>query len=76
MRTNPGLGPEASTIIGGVDMLASSGGPPLLLRRKLKLKAKSESSLPYFSFKRLVPGAFNLGLIGSTCTALRCWKQR
>jgi hypothetical protein len=39
-------------------------------RRKLNLKAEVESSISYFSFKRLVPGGFNLGLIGSTCTAL------
>ena len=39
-------------------------------RRKLKLKAKFESSLSYYSFKRLDPGAFNVGFIGSTCTAL------
>ena len=26
--------------------------------------------MSYFSFNRLVPGAFNLDLIGSTCTAL------
>jgi hypothetical protein len=33
------------------------------------LKAKCESGPPYVSLKRLVPGAFNLGLTGSTCTA-------
>jgi hypothetical protein len=38
--------------------------------RKLKLEAKLESSSSYFSFKHLVPGAFNVCLIGSTCTAL------
>jgi hypothetical protein len=38
-------------------------------RRKLNLKATFETSLPYSSFKRMVPGAFNVGLIGSTCTA-------
>jgi len=38
--------------------------------RKLNLTAKVESSMSHFSFKCLVPGAFNLGLIGSTCTAL------
>jgi hypothetical protein len=42
----------------------------LMKRRKLILKAKVESNLSYFSFKRLGPGAFNVGLIGSTCTAL------
>ena len=39
-------------------------------RRKWDLKARLESGLPYFSSKRIVPGAFNKGLIGSTCTAL------
>ena len=37
-------------------------------RRKLKLKANLESDFSNYSFKRLVPGAFNVGLIGSTCT--------
>jgi hypothetical protein len=36
---------------------------PNVKRRKLKLKAKLESSSSYSSFKRLVPGAFNVGLI-------------
>jgi len=43
---------------------------PMVQRRKLKLKAEVESSMSHFSFKRLVPGGFNVGLIGSTCTAL------
>ena len=34
------------------------------------LKAKVESSSSYLGVKRLVSGAFNVGLIGSTCTAL------
>jgi len=34
------------------------------------MKPKLESSLTCFSFKRLVPDAFNVGLIGSVCTAL------
>jgi hypothetical protein len=33
------------------------------------LKARVESESLTFSFKRLAPGAFNMGLIGSTCTA-------
>ena len=37
---------------------------------QVELKAKLESGLPYFSFKSLIPGGFNVGLIGSTCTAL------
>jgi len=36
----------------------------------LKLKAKLESRISCFSFKHSVLGAFNMGLIGSTCTAL------
>jgi len=36
----------------------------------VKLKAKFESGSSHVSLKRLVPGAFNVGLIGSTCTAL------
>jgi len=39
-------------------------------RRKLNLKAEVESSISQYSFKRLVPGGFSLGFIGSTCTAL------
>jgi len=35
-----------------------------LYRRKLKLKAIFKSSQSYFSFKRLVPGAFNVSFIG------------
>jgi len=35
-------------------------------RRKLNLKAKFESSSSHYSFKHLVPGAFNMGFIGST----------
>jgi len=47
--------------------LASSSS---LWRRKWILKAKIECSLSYSSFKRLVPGGVNWGLIGPTCTAL------
>jgi len=36
----------------------------------LNFKAEVESSISQFGFKRSVPGAFNLGFIGSTCTAL------
>jgi len=39
-------------------------------RRKLKLKAQVESDSSCFSVQRLVPGALNVGLIGSTCTKL------
>ena len=33
------------------------------------LKAIFESGRSYFNFKRLIPGGFNKGFIGSTCTA-------
>jgi hypothetical protein len=39
-------------------------------RRKLNLKAKFENSSSYLSYKRLLPGTFKVGLIGSTCTTL------
>jgi hypothetical protein len=39
-------------------------------RRKMTLKAEYESSSSHFSFKRLVQGAFNVGLILSAITAL------
>ena len=42
----------------------------VVLRRKLKLKATFESNSSDFRFKRRVPGAFSVGLIGSTCTAI------
>ena len=39
-------------------------------RRKLNLKAKFEGDSSYYSFKRLAPDAVNVGLKGSTCTAV------
>jgi len=42
----------------------------LMERRKLNLKAKFGSVFSYSSFQRLDSGAFNVGFIGSTCTAL------
>ena len=45
-------------------------GSTRLKRRKKNLIAKFQSASLYYSFKRLVPGAFNMGLIGSTCTGL------
>jgi len=38
-------------------------------RRKLNLKPKTRTASSYFSFKRLVPGAFNTRFNLSTCTA-------
>jgi len=37
---------------------------------QVEIESKLEIGLSYFSFKLLVPGSFNLGLIGATCTAL------
>jgi len=37
---------------------------------QVKLKAIFESNSSCYSFKRLIPGAFDAGLIGSSCTAL------
>jgi hypothetical protein len=49
---------------------ASAAARSVMQRRKLNLLANFESGSPYFNFKRLVPGGFNMGFIGSTCTAL------
>ncbi len=45
-------------------------GGHLVLAAQFELDSKLESGLSYFGFKRLVPGAFNVGLIGSICNAL------
>jgi len=42
---------------------------PFQQRRELTLKANLEGDSTYNIFKRLVPGAFNMGFIGPTCTA-------
>jgi len=47
----------------------------LMERHKLNLKAKFKSGSSYFSFKRIILGVFNVGLIGSICTALP-WTGR
>jgi hypothetical protein len=44
--------------------------PPLDVAAQVGIKVKLESSLSNFSFRHLVPGAFNVGLIGSTCIAI------
>jgi hypothetical protein len=56
----------------------------LMKRRNLELKAKFEGDSSYYTFKRLVPGAVSVALIGSTCTTLpqrwrappwrSCWR--
>ena len=53
-----------------VNEIFSSPAKSVVYRRKLELKAKLESGSTYCRFKRLLPGAFNVGLIGSACTAL------
>ena len=45
-------------------------GVVLGVAAQVEFESKFESDLKCFSFKRLVPGTFNTGLIGSTCTAL------
>jgi hypothetical protein len=45
----------------------------------LNLKAKFETGSSCSSFKRLVPGAFKVDFIASTCTGLPwavCWRAR
>jgi len=49
---------------------ASRPTTTVVYRRKSNLKAQFEGGLSYSSFKRSVPGNFNVGLIGSTCTGL------
>jgi len=49
---------------------AAGSAPAVVQRLKLNLKAKFVNSPCYLSFKCIYPGAFNLGLIGSICTAL------
>jgi len=39
-------------------------------RRKFNMKAKLGGAQHISNFKRLFPCAFNMGFIGSTCTAL------
>jgi len=40
------------------------------------MKAEVESSISCFGFQRLVPGDFNVVLMGSTCTALPMSRRR
>jgi hypothetical protein len=55
-----------------VALSAARGGRLMRLdvAAQVDLKAKFESVSSYFSFKRSVLGTFNVGSIGSTCTAL------
>jgi len=52
-----------------VSSACASLGDTIVWRRKLNLKAKFESGSSHLSLRQLDPGAFNVGLIGSTCTA-------
>jgi len=54
---------------GGEGGGGDGGGGGLGGAAQVEIESKIESTSSYFSFKRLVPGGFNLGLIGSTCTA-------
>jgi hypothetical protein len=56
---------DAAELLDAVEELV----PLLDVAAHFNLKAKLESGSSYFSFKRLVPGAFNVVLIVSTCTA-------
>jgi len=47
----------------------------MLKRRKLRLNAKVDRRSSQFNFKCLVPGAFHLYFIGSTCTASPCTRR-
>ena len=61
-RFSPVVAPPVTAMVS--KLLVSS-----LQRRKLNLKAKLESGSSIVSFRRLIPGAFNTGMTGSTCTA-------
>jgi len=65
------LSPTASTRSASTKVLNTCTSS--LKRRKLKLKANFEGGPSYYSFKRLVPGALNMGLTGSSCTSLPRW---
>ena len=54
----------------GVHAVPRATGQRQDVAAQVELKATIVSSLLYYSIKRSVPGGFNVGLIGSTCTAL------
>ena len=70
MRRNASAASSAS------DPVFSLTSTTKVWRRKLKLKVKFESGLSHSGFKGSAPGAFNVGLIGSTCTALPRARRR
>jgi hypothetical protein len=53
-----------------ISLFASYATYALMERRKLKLKPKGFKQFLMFSFKRSLPGAFNVGLICSSFTVL------
>jgi hypothetical protein len=59
----------------GVPPLPGAGlelevGARLGVAPQVELRAKFEGDSSHYSFNRLVPGAFNMCFIGSTCTAI------
>ena len=68
----PHRGPEHVTDMKGFISLASQVS--IGYRRKLKLTAKFEGGSSYDSFKCFFAGAFNVGLIGSSCSA-QPWRR-
>jgi hypothetical protein len=62
-------------IAGPTDKVRVHERQVLLLGREVaaqvEIVVKVESNLSCVSFERLVPGAFIVGLIGSTCTTLQ-----
>jgi len=45
----------------------------LLEAAQVEIETKIDRTSAHFIFKRLVPGGFNVGLIGTTCTAPPDW---
>jgi hypothetical protein len=64
---------EAVTLHAELRALQVEAGAPAVAAQfepESKIEAKLKTVLSYSSFKRLVPGALNMGFVGSTCTAL------
>ena len=72
MGSGVGVAVGAGLGVGVGAGVGSGVGVAVVYRRKLKLKANFETSFSLYSFKRLVPVAFNVNLTGSICTALPC----
>jgi hypothetical protein len=67
---NMGFIGSTGTALPSSAMVKATASWSLDVAAQAEFGAKPESSLTHFSFKRLVPGAFNVGLTGSTCTTL------